>query len=132
SGSFDVTWPAPCGARLDCSAPSGTLDFAAARAFTVAGDTSGAGSALATYACTAATMTGPERVFEVDLPAAGRLVVAPTALAPGLQVFVVEGCDEGACWQAGAGGACSDVLAPGVHHLVVDGEGGAAGAFELL
>ncbi len=131
SGPYSLS--TDCRIQLDCSALAGTLDFAASRTYDLVGDTTGGVNGVTTYACDPSIVRdGPEDVYELILDAPGMIGVFAYSIDPGISVQIVDTCNEGSCVGTGSDSACGTVLPAGTHYLVVDGTGGAAGAYELI
>lgn len=131
SGTYNLA--TQCGIRMDCSTLEGTLDFAAGRVQTAVGDTTGGTDTVSTYACDPAVVhDGPEHVWEINLPSDGQIAVYQVEADPGLNYRILSACNEGACEGVTGSPACATRLAAGTYYLVVDGTGGAAGAYDLM
>jgi len=122
-----------CRIDLTCGLTAGSVDFGAGRVGSISGNTIGGADIVTQYACdSGTTYDGPERIFELDLPVAGQVLVFQTSGTDGLGFFVLDSCNEGACRGGEVGRGCGARLEAGTHYLVVDGAGGAAGPFEAL
>lgn len=112
--------------RLDCSTaqalPIGT---------TLAGSNSGGADNVSTYSCSARDESGPEVVYTINLAAAGDLNVTLSGLTADLDVFILNACDAGACAAWGESSATLVNAQPGTYLVVVDGNGGAVGDFNI-
>jgi hypothetical protein len=121
--------PVPGGMRaLDCTnaIPINCGDV-------VAGDNTGMPNNVSAYSCTGWNESGGEVVYELVIPdgMCFEVTAALTGMTVDLDVFILGSCDENDCMAYGNTTAATGCLEPGTYYIVVDGYGGAEGAFTL-
>jgi C1A family cysteine protease len=85
-----------------------------------------------TYGCTSRVESGPEKVYKVTTTASGNLTATLSDLGTtDLDVLIVTGSDPASCVAFGETAATYANAQPGTYYVVVDGNNGAMGAFDL-
>jgi len=116
------------GIALDCDPPAGTLGCGDV----VSGDTGNGINDTEDYACGKGPVyTGRELVYELINPLDQDVTVELQNAEAGLEIFLLNTCDESDCLPGGSSVTCQRDLAAGTYFLVVDGVDGAEGAFDL-
>jgi C1A family cysteine protease len=120
--------PAPAPPCLDCNnAPSLTPGTLYRGQTTVDGP-----SDISTYGCSGRTESGPEKVYQVSTSSTGDLTAALTNLGTtDLDVFILSACDPTSCLAFGETAAIYANAPPGTYYIVVEGNNGASGTFDL-
>jgi hypothetical protein len=88
----------------------------------------------ADYGCVPYVESGGEVVYRIDVTATTEVDIELGGLAADLDLFLLEGCDAGACAGASTGVSVERLrrcLAPGTYFVIVDGFAGAASPFRL-
>ena len=116
---------------FDCSGRD-TLALAPGLVDTLRGDTSGGPALLDAYACRPWNESGPEHVYRLEVGVDLELWAGLREVDPeiDLDLFLLDGCDTDAC-LIGENIELGARLGPGTYYLIVDGFGGAAGAYAL-
>jgi hypothetical protein len=130
SGSFSST--VTCDIALDCSSLAGSIDFGTGRVQEITGDSTTGANNVEVYNCNSGVLyDGPEVVYEVTLTQRGQIALYQVSGAAGLTFFFASDCNEGACVGFAGASSCATQLDPGTYYLIIDGENGAGGPFEL-
>jgi hypothetical protein len=96
------------------------------------GDTTGAPNNVTTYGCSAWTESGGEVVYHVTFPADVTWEVGLSGMAADQDLVVLDACDEATgCLIVVDSGVYVSAPYPGEFWFVVDGYGGANGAYTL-
>jgi hypothetical protein len=117
-----------CSQLIDCSAPLGTLQCGSR----VQGDTSIGVDNVELYNCSDKHYGGPEVVYVLTNAVQQQVDIALMNATPGLSVFLLDACDAARCVDSFGDAVVVPDLAPGSYYVVVDGENGARGPFELM
>lgn len=123
----DFVLHAACAPELSCGgAPIATCNAE------IASSTAGLANAADFYACTPGRYPGPESVFTLTNPVDQVVsLLLDDAADATLDLFLLSGCDEGACLQAGDR-QISSWLPAGSYVVVVDGANAGGAPFRLL
>jgi C1A family cysteine protease len=96
------------------------------------GTTVGGQSKVSTYGCSGRTENGPETVYKVVTTSTGDLTAALSNLGTkDLDIFILKGCDPTSCAAYGDTTGTYANAPPGTYFIVVDGNNGASGTFDL-
>ncbi len=124
NGPFNISLS--CQPEISCSPPAASLACQAS----VSGSTIGVTPRADFYRCTTVQYDGPELVYEFVNPVQQTVSFVLTTTEPGLDLILLETCNEGDCVEIGDT-SISKELPPGTYYVVVDGRGGASGTFTL-
>lgn len=98
----------------------------------IAGTTVGAVNNVSAYGCAPwLPLTGPERVYSLNLSASTDMDALLGGLSSDLDLLLLTGSSPASCIAFGDNAISARGLAAGVYYLVVDGFDGAAGPFRL-
>jgi C1A family cysteine protease len=86
---------------------------------------------VSAYSCTSRVESGPEKVYQVTTTTAGDLTAMLSNQSNDLDVFILSDCDPKSCRAFGANTATYANAPAGTYYLVVDGNNGAQGTYDL-
>lgn len=98
----------------------------------IAGTTVGAANNVSAYGCASwLPLTGPERVYSLNLSASTDLDALLGGLSSDLDLLLLTGSSPASCIAFGDNAISARGLAAGAYYLVVDGFDGASGPYQL-